>query len=135
MHSIAIPELDKSGLRRFGITTGGIIAVLFGLLFPWLFDHSWPLWPWIVFLVLAAWGLLAPLTLKPVYRGWMRVGMFLGRITTPAILTIIFAFVIVPAALIMRLAGKDPMRREFDSSESYRVQSATPLHKNLENPY
>jgi hypothetical protein len=47
MHSI--PELDARGLRQFALTTGGIVAGLFGLLLPWLFDAncltgpgSWP---------------------------------------------------------------------------------------------
>ena len=42
-----IPELDRTGLREFGIVTGGIVAVLFGLLFPWLLERSFPLWPWV----------------------------------------------------------------------------------------
>ena len=33
-----IPELDREGLRQFGLTTGGIVAVLFGVVLPWLFD-------------------------------------------------------------------------------------------------
>ena len=43
-----IPELDRKGLRQFGIVTGGILAGLFGLFFPWLLEHSYPYWPWIV---------------------------------------------------------------------------------------
>jgi hypothetical protein len=37
-----IPALDRNGLRRFGITTGGIIAALFGLFFPWLLERPIP---------------------------------------------------------------------------------------------
>ena len=35
---VRIPQLDKAGLRKFGITTGILIAVLFGLFIPWLFE-------------------------------------------------------------------------------------------------
>lgn len=40
-----IPELDRKGLRQFGLVTGGIVAGLFGLLFPWLLERALPLWP------------------------------------------------------------------------------------------
>ena len=43
-----IPELDRKGLRDFGLSTGGIVAALFGIFFPWLLERPWPLWPWIV---------------------------------------------------------------------------------------
>ena len=43
-----IPELDRSGLRQFGFTTGAIMVAIFGLLLPWLLDRGWPIWPWIV---------------------------------------------------------------------------------------
>ena len=50
-------QTSASELRRFGLTVGGVGAVLFGLLFPWLFDTpTWPLWPWILFGTLAGLG-------------------------------------------------------------------------------
>ena len=133
--NVLIPELDKAGLRRFGITTGAIIAVLFGLLLPYLLDHSWPRWPWIVFGVLAAWGLIAPATLRPVYRGWMRFGIALSKITTPIILTLVYIITIVPTSIILRILRKDLLHRDFDESESYRVKSKQPSIDNLEKPF
>ena len=130
-----IPELDKKGLRQFGLTTGSIVAVLFGLIFPYLLERPWPIWPWIVGGVLAAWALVIPGTLRPVYRGWMRLGLLLGRITTPIILTLVFLITIVPGALILRMLGKDPMQRSFDDSRSYRVKSKGPSVSNMEKPY
>ena len=46
-----IPELDRSGLRKFGITTGAMVVALFGLLFPWLLEVDYPRWPWVLLLV------------------------------------------------------------------------------------
>lgn len=130
-----IPELDASGLRQFGLTTGAIVAVLFGVVFPYFLDLSWPLWPWIVFAVLGIWAIIAPTSLGPVYRGWMRFGMLLSKITTPLIMTLLFVIAIFPGALLMRLFRKDPMRRSFDDSESYRVKAKQPSVENLEKPY
>ncbi len=131
----SIPVLDAKGLRDFALTTGAIIAGLFGVVFPYLFGASWPVWPWGIFAALAIWAFVAPGTLGPLYRGWMRFGMLLGKITTPIVLTLVFVIAILPAAIILRLAGKDPMRRKFDDGKTYRVESRQPSLKNLERPY
>ncbi len=134
MHEI--PELDRKGLRDFGLVTGGIIAALFGLFFPWLLEIQIPIWPWVVGGVLAIWALVAPTTLKPVYRGWMKLGLMLSRITTPLILGIVFFLVIMPMGLVMRIFGRDPMTRQFDdSAKTYRVVSHKAPAKNMERPF
>jgi len=131
-----IPDLDNAGLRKFAITTGGVITLLFGLAFPWLFDRGFPIWPWIVFAVLTVWGITAPATLRPVYTGWMRFALILSKITTPIILGIVFVIVFLPVSLIFRILGKDPMHRKTDDSiDSYKVQSTKPKEGNLERPF
>lgn len=131
----AIPELDRKGLREFGLTTGGIVAVLFGLLFPWLLERPWPRWPWLIFAVLAVWGLAAPLTLRPVYQGWMRFGLLMSRVTTPLIMGIVFFLVVTPMGIVRRMLGRDSLARRFDDSPSYRVPSRKAPVKNLEKPF
>ena len=133
--NVAIPELDKAGLRKFGFTMGAIIGVLFGVALPYLFDHGWPRWPWIVAAVFFAWGIVAPATLRPVYRGWMRFGLLLSKVTTPIILTLVYAIAIIPTSIILRLARKDLLHRRFDGSKSYRVESKAPSIDNMEKPY
>ena len=131
-----IPELDKKGLRSFGITTGAIIAGLFGLFFPWLLGRSIPVWPWGVFAVLAAWALIAPASLRPIYRGWMRFGIALSRITTPIIMGLVFFIVIMPFGLVRRLFGRDSMQRTLeDGVDTYRIESTENTRDTLENPY
>jgi hypothetical protein len=130
-----IKDLDRKGLREFGLTTGAIIAVLFGLFFPWLIEQPIPRWPWIIAGVLAAWGLLAPLTLQPVYRGWMKFGILLSRITTPIIMGIVFFLVVTPMGIVRRLSNSDSLARHFDKTASYRVPSPKPPAKNLEKPF
>ncbi len=134
-----IPELDAKGLREFGLVTGGIVAGLFGLFFPWVFDRSFPedfpWWPWIVFAVLAVWGLIAPNSLRPVYRNWMKFGLMLSRITTPIIMGLVFYLVITPFGLVRRLFAADAMARKFENLVSYRVPSKKIKKENLEKPF
>lgn len=130
-----IPELDGKGLREFAFVTGAIVAVLFGLLLPWLFDAGLPIWPWIFFGVLALWGLIVPMSLRPVYHGWMRFGLVMSRITTPLILGIVFYVMITPIGLIRRTFGTDPLRRDLDDADSYRVPSKRAPTDHLKRPF
>jgi len=131
-----IPELDRKGLREFGFTMGGIVAVLFGLALPWLLNARFPVWPWWLAGALAGWAVLAPHTLRTVYRLWMRFGLLLNRVTTPIILGIVFFLLITPIALVMRLAGRDVMARKFDpTAKTYRVASRRPTRDKMEKPY
>ncbi len=132
----AIPELDARDLRKFGLVTGGIIAGLFGFLFPWLLDTSWVYWPWTVAGILVLWGLAAPKTLGPIYRLWMQAGLLLSRVTTPVVLAMVFYLVIVPVAVVMRAARHDPMARRFEKRvDTYRVWSRKPAKENMERPF
>lgn len=134
MHDI--PQLDRKGLRDFALVTSAIVAGLFGLLLPWLIGSKFPLWPWALSAALAMWGIIAPNTLQPVYKGWMRFGLLLSRITTPLIMGGVFLIAFVPVAMVLRIARWDAMRRQLDSSiDSYRVESTQPARDNLEKPY
>ena len=131
-----IPELDAKGLRQFAFTMGVIIAALFGVLLPWLWNASFPVWPWVFASLFAVWGAAAPTSLRPVYRAWMRFGLLLNRIMTPVILGIVFYLVITPMAIVMRIRGRDTMARSFDSeSKSYRLKSKRSPIEKMEKPY
>ncbi len=131
-----IEKLDAAGYRKFGLVTGAIVVVLFGLLIPWIFSFGYPKWPWILAGILAAWGLLAPTTLQPVYVGWMKFGHVMNWINTRLILGLLFYGIFLPFGLVMRLFGKDPMQRKINESiTSYRVESHHDARDNVERPF
>ena len=132
-----IPALDNKGLRKFGITTGAIIVVLFAFFFPWIFDvATMPMWPWIVAGLLWVPALLVPAVLHPVYTTWMKIGHGIGWVNTRIILGVLFYVLVLPMGLIMRLFGKDPMARKTDNSaSSYRVESVSEPKERLEKPF
>ena len=131
-----IPEIDRKGLREFAFILGGAVAVIFGLLLPWLFERSYPLWPWVFLGVFAVWGLLAPNTLRPVYRIWMRFGLLLNKVTTPLVLGVVFFLLILPVGLVRRALGKDSIpKRAEPEKDSYRVASDAIPKESLERPF
>ena len=128
-------ELDKQGLRKFGLVTGAILVGLFAIGFPWLLERPWPTWPWIVAAALWIPALLFPAALKPVYHGWMKFGAVLGFVNTRIILGVFFFLILAPIGFVMRLFGHDPMGRVFGAPGSYRVPSRNRTPDNMEKPY
>jgi len=124
-------------MRNFGLMTGAILAVLFGLFLPWIFDQNLPIWPWIVSAILAFCALLLPLLLLPIYKVWMTVGHTLGWINTRIILGILFYALFLPVGLFMRLLGKDPLARKLhrERKTSYRIHCQPKNIDQMKEPY
>ncbi|ACK67423.1 conserved hypothetical protein [Rippkaea orientalis PCC 8801] len=131
-----IPKLDKKGLRDFGVLTGSIIAILFGLILPLLWRHHLPLIPWIIGGVLCVLGLIIPQSLKPIYYGWMKIAQVLAWVNSRIILGMIFFLIITPMAIVMRLAKRDTMQRHFEFAlETYCIRSKIRDKISMEKPY
>ncbi len=134
MHIIPIP--NKKELRHFGLLTGAMLIILFGLLIPWLRGHGLPRWPWTIAVILWFCSILAPLALRPVYQIWMRIGSILGWINTRIILGSIFFCMVTPMALMMKLFKRDPMTRKLDSSlNTYRLPAERKPRLRMEKPF
>lgn len=127
--------LEPQQLRNFGLLTGAIVALLFGLLLPWLLSHAWPLWPWVLAVILAALGLAYPKALAPVYRLWMKFGHIMGVINSRILLGLVFFLMITPLGAGMRLFGWDPIRRRLGHATSYRVPSRDKDRRHFERPF
>ena len=129
-------KIEIKELRKFGLTTGIIVILLFGLLLPWIFSRPSPKWSCVVSSVLIVWALIAPGTLKIVYNVWMRIGFVLGWVNTKIVLAIVFYFVFTPMGLLMKIFRKDPMRRKIDAAAaSYRRASVKPPKERMERTY
>lgn len=129
-------ELSAGELRKFGLSTGAIFAVLFGLAIPWMWDLKYPLWPWVILLVLGGLGLIAPKSLRLVHRYWMRLALLISKVTTPIILGVVFFLVVMPIGLIIRIFGRDPLARQLDAdTETYRIETDRQSVSTLEKPY
>jgi len=124
-------------LRQFGLLFGAILVLLFGLMLPFLIGYSFPLWPWVVALLVTVLALLAPTALTPFYRGWMRFGLIAGFINTRIIMFVLYYALFVPTGLVMKLFGRDALARTTGgkTTDSYRVASAVRPNDHFERPY
>ena len=116
---------DRRQLRHFGLVVGGILGVI-GL-WPTIVRSQYPRYGMVgLAAALIVPTIVAPWALAPAHRAWMALGDALGRINTRLILGLIFFGVVTPTGLVLRLAGRDPMRRAFDpDAVTYRVTRKT----------
>jgi len=98
--------------RRFGLVMAAALNVLAALSFAlggrvalWLVGTG-------VLMAVAAW--VAPGLLNPFRVAWMKLAHVLGIVNSRIILTVIFAVVVTPIALLMRMLGRSPIDRGPD---------------------
>lgn len=113
--------VERRQLRSFGLLVGGIFCLI-GLWPAIVRGQSLRSWALVLGGALVLLGSAAPGSLGPIYRVWMLVGHVLGWINTKILLGVMFFVLIAPMGLVMRMTGRDPMRRGFDSTaKTYRV--------------
>lgn len=109
--------------RSFGLTVGGILLAILAVRLL-LGAQGWLEVGLAVFgvpLVLLA--LIRPGWLARPNRWWMRLGLLLFAIVNPIVMFLMYAVCIVPAGLVMKAIGRDPLARRFDpGKESYWIE-------------
>lgn len=112
--------------RTFGFVFTGIFLIVAGYL--WLY-HGKPV-AIQAFLVLAAaflaFTLFMPIALRPLNKAWYKLGLLMGRVVSPIVLGILFFILITPIAIVMRLAGRDPLRLRKQDAQSHWIDRAPP---------
>jgi hypothetical protein len=117
------PKLGSE--RNFGL----VFAAAFGILALWPLVHAekprfWLLLVGGLFLVAA---LLAPLTLAPLNRLWFRIGILLGKVVTPLMMSALWVAVLTPAGFLMRRFGRDPLRLNREpAAKTYWIRRSPP---------
>jgi len=111
--------------RSFGLVFAGLFALL-GTSSVYHSGTRWYYW----FPLAALFGVLAyiaPGVLAPLNRLWAKFGHLLHMIISPVLLGILFYLCISPIGFLMRLVGKDPMRRKFEpTTKSYWIARTPP---------
>lgn len=80
----------RSGARNVPLTLGGI-GVLLGAAYY-----------------------AVPALRRPMYMGWMYLVFPIGFVVSLVLLALVYFVVLTPIALMLRLAGKDPLARKFE---------------------
>ena len=111
--------------RSFGV----VFAVFFLLvgLAPLLHGRGPRYWAVAIGVAFLAVALAHPALLRPLNRLWTRLGLLLHRIVNPIVMGLLFFLVLTPFGTVLRLLGKDPLRRHFDrTATSYWILRTPP---------
>ena len=125
-HSDSLHGSSLPSERTFGFVFTGIFLLIAAYL--WYHDAK----PAAIqtFLVLAvaflAFTLFMPIALRPLNKAWYKLGLLMGRVVSPIVLGILFFILITPIAIVMRLAGRDPLKLRKQNVQSHWIDRAPP---------
>ena len=108
-------EIKIGSNRSFGITFF-VVFLIVGI-WPLLYSESIRIWSIIISLIFLFLGLIKFRYLTPLNKLWSKFGILLGSIVNPIVMGLVFFVVLTPIAIIMRLIGKDILKRKFNKSE------------------
>tara|TARA_B100001057_G_scaffold490867_1_gene579970 strand:+ start:196 stop:573 length:378 start_codon:yes stop_codon:yes gene_type:complete len=113
--------MNKIGSNRsFGIVF--FIVFLLISIWPLINEQNIRVWSLVVAIIFLTLGLLNSNILTPLNFVWIKFGEKLGAIIAPLILGLIYFIVVTPIGLLMRLIGKDLLKINFSSSDTYWVK-------------
>ena len=110
----------------------GIVFFLFFLIiatYPLINGNEIRLWSLIISIIFLLLGLANSKLLNPFNKLWFKFGIFLGKIISPLVMSIIFFLVVTPIGLLMRLFNKDLLNLKFNNNSSYWIEKTEPKSK------
>jgi predicted membrane protein len=107
-------KVEGPSNRNFGYTVGGIFLAI-AILKTILVHFSWIS---ITFLILGGilvtGAALKPDALTPLNKAWMKLAEIMFVVVNPVIMFLMYVVCFIPAGLIMKIVGYDPMKKKFD---------------------
>ena len=113
--------------KNFGIVF--FIVFLLISVYPLINNENIRIWSLIISFIFLILGLLNSKLLNPLNNIWFKFGLFLGRIISPIIMSIIFFFVVTPIGILMKLLNKDLLNLKFNKDKTYWIEKSGPKSK------
>ena len=113
--------------KSFGIVF--FIVFLIIAIWPLLNGYEIRYWSLIISIVFLILGILNSKILTPLNKIWFKIGILLGNVISPIVMSIIFFLVVTPTSLIMKLFGKDILGIKKNRSKSYWIEKSGPKSK------
>ena len=108
-------KIKISSNRNFGL----VFFIVFLIISLWPLIHGEPIriWSIIVSFIFLILGLINSKFLSPLNRLWFKFGIILGAIVAPIVMGVVFFLVVTPIGVIMRIMGKDLLRKKYDKKK------------------
>jgi hypothetical protein len=124
VHDSGSDELPKLSNRAFGASFAVVFAII--ALLPLLLEGHIRWWALSVSGAFLLAALILPSALGPLNRAWMKVAAVVQKVVNPVVIGVLFFVVITPVGLLMRLFGRDPMKRKRSGTNSYWIDRDPP---------
>lgn len=113
--------MTKREGRKFAFPVGLAFIVLAGISL-WRGHETAPQILGGLGLLLLLAGAMVPTRLGPIHDAWMGLAHAISRVTTPVFMGVVYFLVLTPTGLVMRLLGRNPLRREPED-DSYWIST------------
>jgi hypothetical protein len=118
-------KVEMGSDRSFGLVFAVVFAIV--ALLPLKSGGEVRVWAAAVAAAFLLVSFTYPKALKPLNKAWFLVGLALHHVVTPVVMGLLFFVTVTPMALVMRAAGKDPLRlKRDDAAASYWIMREPP---------
>ena len=114
-------KIKISSNRSFGLVF--FIVFLIVALWPLKYEEDIRLWSLVLSIIFFILGVLNSKLLTPLNKLWFKFGILLGSIVSPIVMGLVFFLVVTPTSIIMRLLGKDLLKKnKIKSASTYWIK-------------
>ena len=106
--------------KSFGIVFFTVFLII--AIWPLLNGNDIKYWSLIISIVFLILGILNSKILTPLNKIWFKIGILLGNVISPIIMSIIFFLVVTPTSFIMKILGKDLLNLKKNTKNSYWIE-------------
>ena len=106
--------------KSFGIVFFTVFLII--AIWPLLNGYEIRYWSLIISIVFLLLGILNSKILAPLNKIWFKIGILLGNVISPIIMSIIFFLVVTPTSFIMKILGKDLLNLKKNTKNSYWIK-------------
>lgn len=108
---------ELKDLRQFGIVLAAML-IIFGLIYFFNGRGAWYPWFFGLGLIVFCMTIIMPKSLRKTYSVFTKVAYAIGWFNTRIILVLIYYCILSPIAFLMKIFGKDLLKRNIDKSVS-----------------
>ena len=106
-----------SSNKAFGILFSFIFLIIF--IYNFYFFHTMNIFLLICSIIFLILGLINSRILSPFNYVWIKIGLVLGKIISPLVLTFIYFVVFFPIGMLLKLFGKDVLNLKDNKKTSW----------------
>ncbi len=113
-------KIKISSNKSFGIVFFTVFLII--AIWPLLNGYEIRYWSLIISIVFLLLGILNSKILTPLNKIWFKIGILLGNVISPIVMSIIFFLVVTPTSFIMKILRKDLLNLKKNTKNSYWIK-------------